>query len=86
MVDAYSRLPKLHGLFTVSTKSIISALRYVQNQLLSISEITNVFMTHQIQSDFGSVFKSDAFQKHCLENQFKLTLVAPKYLEMNSIL
>ena len=49
IVDAYSRLPKLHASFSVSTKSVMSALQYVQTKLLHLTETTNVFMTNRIQ-------------------------------------
>ena len=85
-VDAFSRLPKMHGLFNINTDSIISALQYIRTQLLHIKKDTNVLLTDRIQSDFGSVFTSEKFQQYCLHNQLKLTLAAPKHLEMNSIL
>ena len=47
-VDAYSCLPKLHGLFGVTTSKIISALKYIQVQLYNLKYNTEVHLTDQI--------------------------------------
>ena len=83
-MDAFSRLPKLHGLFNITTTSIMNALH--MHATAKYQKNNDLFITERIQSDFGFVFASDAFHKYCLENRFKLTLAAPKHLEMNSIL
>ena len=53
---------------------------------MNISENTTILIPQRIQADFGSIFTSEEFKKFCLDEKIKLTLAAPKHLEMNSIL
>ena len=85
-VDAYSRMPKIKGLYGVTTSEIIEALQYIQVQLFNLKFNTEIHITNRIQADFGTVFTSSTFQQFCINNKFKLTLASPKHLEMNSIL
>ena len=85
-VDVYSCLPKLNGLFGVTTSEIISVLKYIQVQLYNLKYNTEVHLTDRIQADYGTVFTSESCQNFCINNKFKLTLALPKYLEMNPIL
>ena len=53
---------------------------------MNISGNTSILIPQQIQADFGSIFTSETFKQFCVNEKIKLTLAAPKHLEMNSIL
>ena len=58
-VDAYSRLPKIHGLFGVTASEVITTLKYIQVQLYNLKYNSEIHLTDRIQADFGTVFTSD---------------------------
>ena len=83
-VDAYSWMPKIKGLYGVSTSEIIDTLTFNQVQLYNLKFHTELHITSRIWTDFGTVYISDQFQQFC--HKLNLTQESPKHLEMNSIL
>ena len=77
-------MPKIKGLYGVSTSEIIDALKFIQVQLYNLKFHSELHLTSRIQAEFGTVFISVQFQHFCLNNKFKLTQASPKHLEMNS--
>ena len=82
---AYRRIPKIKGLYAVSTSEIIDVLKFIQVQLYNLKFHTELHLTSRIQADFGTVFTLNQFQQFCLNNKFKLFLASPKHLKINSI-
>ena len=87
IVDGYSRMPKLAGLLHTTADDIIRAIQLIRTQLLQIkTPTTDISIPERIQADFGSIFTSKAFLDFCRKQNIKITLAAPKHLEMNSLL
>ena len=84
-VDAYSRYPFLQGLLCTKAVDVIQAVKFICSQMLNYVGQTQIVLTKRIQADYGSVFTSEDFQKLCIDSNCRLTVAAPKHLEMNSI-
>ena len=84
-VDKFSRFPFLVGLLDIKADTVVMALKYIQTQLISSDVKSVIVPVSRLQSDYGSVFTSETFLTYALNNNSRLTLAAPKHLEMNSV-
>ena len=82
IVDAYSKIPKLHGMENITTAEVMDKLDMFQSRFGEIDQF-GWWDLEIISADAGTQFTSTEFKEECQTHGVRLTLAAPEHQETN---
>ena len=82
IIGAYSKIPKLYGMETITTKEVMDNLEMFQSRFGKIDEF-GWWDSERISADAGTRFTSTEFKQECQTRGNHFTLAAPEHQEMN---
>jgi transposase InsO family protein len=82
LVDAFSRLTRVIGMFNKNTKSVTAALTIFAAEHRLISGV-KLWKIEQIKGDAGSEFNSTEFEQFCIDRRIAVSFAPPKHQKGN---